>query len=468
MAYPVGLVAEGFRLYLVEVAEHVVLKYLRVELGHAVGGMAADYGKVGHADLPVPEDCGLAHGLVASAAHALHFLAPSAVYLLYDHVDSGQQALHQADWPLFQGFRHYGVVGEGDGLFGYCPGIVPFHAFHVHEHPHELRHAEGGVGVVDVYGHALRQLVQRIAVGLLVVAYYGGYACRHEEVLLHQAQASAGSHGVVRIEYAVDGFYLGALFKGFAVFAAVEGVHVKGVFRKGGAPELEALHLFAAGAYYVDVVRDGPYRRVVPVRKVQVAVLYAPVHYASEVHLHAVRGNRLLPGVAVCEPRVGFRYLPAVLYPLAEEPEAVAYSHACAGNAEGRHGIQEARGKSAQTAVAQTRFRIQRQKLVELYAKLPQAVLDAVFYPCGEQVVLQQFSDEELHGEVVDALVFHGVVGLLGGLAGQVRFLVYEVYQRLVLVPGGAFRAGLGVGAVQYLFICFLEYFFIFELLEGH
>ena len=83
---------------------------------HAVHGVGADNGQVSHADRAVPENGGLAHGIVIGHAVLFHGLAVAAVDLLDDHIHTRQQIFKQIDRPFLHGFRQHRVIGKGEGL----------------------------------------------------------------------------------------------------------------------------------------------------------------------------------------------------------------------------------------------------------------------------------------------------------------------------------------------------------------
>ena len=64
------------------------------------------------------------------------------------------QHLHR---PGFQGLVHQGVVGVAEDALGLGPGEGPLEMMLIHQQSHQFGHANGGVGVVELDRHLLRQ-----------------------------------------------------------------------------------------------------------------------------------------------------------------------------------------------------------------------------------------------------------------------------------------------------------------------
>ena len=129
-----------------------------MQLCHTVDGMAPDGGQVGHAHPPPAGlvDQGQAGhpGLVAEEAHP-NLVQESLIDLVDDLHVAREQALEQGHGPGLQGLREQGVVGEGEGPAGDVPGLVPGHGMVIHEHAHQFRDGDGGMGVVELDGELL-------------------------------------------------------------------------------------------------------------------------------------------------------------------------------------------------------------------------------------------------------------------------------------------------------------------------
>ena len=89
------------------------------------------------------------------------------------------------------------MVGVAHDLRHDVPGVVPLELLLVDEDAHELGAAHGGVGIVGMDGHKLRQQVPVLAVLLLKGVEQAVDAGRYKQVLLLQAQQATVLAGVV-------------------------------------------------------------------------------------------------------------------------------------------------------------------------------------------------------------------------------------------------------------------------------
>ena len=122
--------------------------------GHAVDGVPVVDVDVGHVDqAPLVQD---GHGGVAA-----DLLGP-AVQLPDDGLQLGRHPLNEVEGPLLQGLRQDGVVGVGAGTAHLVDGLVHAQAL-PGEETDQLRDHHGGVGIVDLDGHVVRQLSGAIA-----------------------------------------------------------------------------------------------------------------------------------------------------------------------------------------------------------------------------------------------------------------------------------------------------------------
>ena len=183
----VGLVVELLGRQGIEVLEHDVLDDVGVDLCYAVDAMAADHRQVGHANLAVPQDGGLAQTLLPALLRGVERLVPTTADLVDDLVHTGEELGERADGPLLQGLGQDGVVGVAHDLRHDVPGVIPLEFLLVDEDAHELGAAHSGVGIVGVDGHKLRQQLPVRAVLLLKGVEQAVDAGRYKQVLLLQA-----------------------------------------------------------------------------------------------------------------------------------------------------------------------------------------------------------------------------------------------------------------------------------------
>ena len=408
----VGLVVELLGREGIEVLEHDVLDDIGVNLGHAVDAVTADHGQVGHANLAVPQNGGLAQALLPALLRGVERLVPTTADLVDDLVHAGEELGERADGPLLQSFGQDGVVGVAHDLRHDVPGVVPLELLFVDEDTHELGAAHGGVRVVGVDGHKLRQQLPVLAVLLLKGVEQAVNAGRNKQVLLLQAQQTAVLAGVVGVEDGADGLGLGALGVGQGIVAAVESLKVKVLLDRLGGPDAQLVDGLAGIANDGDIVGDS--QDVLRVHRAveRAAVLLKALNAATELDGHGLVLTTNLPGIAVGEPLVGCLHLAAVNDLLLKQAVAVAHAVAVSGNALGCHGIQETCGQTAQATIAQSRIGLLVLDDRQVEAHVVERLGDDVAHAKVEQVVVEQAADQKLDREVVHALL------ALGGGAG--------------------------------------------------
>ena len=410
-----------------------------MDLGHAVDAVAADHRQVGHANLAVPQDGGLAQTLLPALLRGVERLVPTTADLVDDLVHAGEELGERADGPLLQSLGQDGVVGVAHDLRHDVPGVIPLELLLVDEDTHELGAAHGGVGIVGVDGHKLRQQLPVRAVLLLKGVEQAVDTGRDKQVLLLQAQQTAVLAGVVGVEDGADGLGLGALGIGQGIVATVEGLQIKVLLDRLGSPDAQLVDGLAGIAHDGDVIGDG--QDVLRVHRAveRAAVLLKALNMATKLDGHGLVLTADLPGIAVGEPLVGGLDLAAVDDLLLKQAVAVAHAVAVAGNALGCHGIQEARCQTAQATVAQSRIGLLVLDDGQVKAHVVERLGDHVANAKVEQVVVEQAADQKLDREVVHALfALGGGAGVTLGGNGA-RLLGHELGQgvKAVEVAGG-------------------------------
>ena len=200
MRNTVGLVGETGREARVELMECRVLQDLRVDFGYAVNAVAAQDGQVGHVDLSIPEDGNIAgHVFVARVAFADLF-EPAPVDFIDDEVNARQELFEHGNRPFFHGFRQDRMVRIGYGTDRYLPRVFPVHTFFVHEDPHQFGDDQGRMGIVNVQGNVMIEIIHAFFDFLLIVADDRLQACGNHEVFLHEPQFAPFFCAVLRIE----------------------------------------------------------------------------------------------------------------------------------------------------------------------------------------------------------------------------------------------------------------------------
>jgi hypothetical protein len=140
-------------------------------------------------------------------------------------------------------------------------------------------------------------------------------------------------------------------------------------------------------------------------------------HAAVKLDLVEHLGPREFPGVAVAQPVVRVFDLLAVLDALVEHAVLVADAVAVAGDAHGRHRIEEAGGQPAEAAVAQRRVGLDFGDGFRLdadFAQCRERIAEFLVGADVEHAVGHGAAHEEFHGKVIDALAVLDVIAAHG------------------------------------------------------
>ena len=79
------------------------------------------------------------------------------------------------------------MVGVGYHLSNHGPGSLPVIGIGIHQNTHKLRHAQCGMGIVDMDSHLIGKVIKR-SVGVQMLGDDALQGCGHQEVLLAQSQ----------------------------------------------------------------------------------------------------------------------------------------------------------------------------------------------------------------------------------------------------------------------------------------
>ena len=394
----VGLIVELFRVQLVKAVQLGFFQNLGVQRCHAVGGVGEVDVHVGHVHPVVLVDDGKALVLGAGAGQCVQLF------------DNGHQLGHHGiqigAGPLFQCFGQNGVVGVGAGLCDDLYGFLKFDALFAQQ-PDQLRDDHAGVGVVDLDGGVVCQI--------MVIAAPGGTLSQNElgtgrdhQVLLVHPQAAACLIGIVRVEEEGQVLVDGSFIEGNAVVddALIDGVKVKQVQGVGAALVAGNGQLVQPGSVF----------------------LARQLHRVGDVGLFC-------PAVGG-EPRVGLFVLHAVLKGLVEQAEVIPQAHAVAGQVQRCQRVEEAGSQTAQTAVAQRRFRLHLFDIGKALADGSQCIAGFIVQSQIDEVVGQQLADEKFGADIVQLAAgdrLHTVGALLPDEFQQreIQLLIRAVCQRL-------------------------------------
>ena len=198
-----------------------MLDDLAVQLGHAVDRMAGRHAEVGHLDEAVADDGHAAH-LFPVSTGGLHHLGAEAVVDFPDNlINPGQPLAEEILRPAFQCLGHHRVIGVRHRTANQPPGILPGITAFIQQNTHKFGDRQGGVGIVDMNGGAVRQVIQGAELGQMPphdVLDRGG----NQEILLGQPQGFSLPVVVGGIQHLGDHLRHGLLLHGPHIFPLIE------------------------------------------------------------------------------------------------------------------------------------------------------------------------------------------------------------------------------------------------------
>jgi hypothetical protein len=350
------------------------------------------------------------------------------------------------------------MVRVAEGRLRDGPRLVPGKGLDIDEQPHQLRHAERGVRVVELDRDLLREALEdpeaarRVeqVVALLVAADDVLQRGRDEEVLLSQAELLAREHAVAGIEDPADVLGSGARLDGRDVVALVEFPEIE--FLDGpSSPEAERVDGRRGVARHRRVVGRGEHVPGVHPFLHEATVLVHPgADVAEELDPEPVARAGDLPGIPVAEPAVRHLYLRSVDDALMEDAVVVAEAVAVGGIAERGQRVQEARGQPSEAPVAETGVPLGLAQILEAVAEIVQGLAALVEQSHVDQAVPERAPHQIFQREVVHALGVEPVVRLLGGDPALHHPVTHRERQRHVGLPLAVHVGGqLGEGELE-------------------
>ena len=269
------------------------------------------------------------------------------------------------------------MIGVSAGLGNDLHGFVKINAFFTQQ-TDQLRDDHTGVRVVDLDGGIIGQVVVVAAPGGALGQNKLGTG-RDHQILLVDPQPAACLVGIVRVEEQGQVLVDGSFVEGDAVVddALVDGVEVEQVQGIGAALVTGDGQLVQAGGVFL----AGQLYRIGDIG------LFGP----------AVGG----------EPRVGLFVLHAVLKRLSEQAEVIPQAHAVAGQVQRCQRVEEAGSQTAQTAVAQRRFRLHLFDIGKALADGSQCIAGFIVQSQIDEVVGQQLADEKFGADIIELTAGH-------------------------------------------------------------
>ena len=229
------------------------------------------------------------------------------------------------------------VVGVGEHLAADVESGVPLIAALVQQDAHHLGDGNGRVGVVQLDGNLVSQIVQR-AVLVQVVLQDVGDGRSREEILLAQTQDLALGVVVVGVEDLGDQLCGGRMADGGVVVAGVEAAHIKAGGL--GLPQTQLGNAVGAVTGHIHIVGYGDDRVVVLVLYMVEAALPRLDGLTVKADLLRLIGVALDPDLTAGQPVVGSLLLPAVHDLLLEDAVLIQDGVAGAGDAVGGHAVR--------------------------------------------------------------------------------------------------------------------------------
>ena len=231
---------------------------------------------------------------------------------------------------------------------------------------------------------------------------------RDEEILLADAQGLALDVVVRRVEHLCDDLGHRALLQTLDIAAGGKEVHVQ-VVRAVRLPEAERVDAPVAIRCDEHVARHGQHALIAAQLAVVVAV-GVPVRLdaAAEAHLDRVLMARHEPARRGRAPVVRDLGLAAVDDALPEDAQLVAQRVARGGDALGGKAVHVARGKAAETAVAEACVRLGLKNIGSAAAEILERAGERVADAEVEGVLHQRAPHEKLHRQVVHLALGRG------------------------------------------------------------
>ena len=382
-----------------------------MQLGHPVDLVADHYRQPGHphtAAVRLVDNRGAAEEVGIVRILLLQGLEEIVVNL-EDNLQMARQNFTQhIHRPGLERFAHQGVVGIGEDLTGHLERLVPAELMFVDKQTHQLRYRQHRVGVIQVNGNLVRQVVIGLMQHVMAtqdILHRG----RHEEILLAQAQLAAGVGRVVRIEHAGDVFGVVFILYRGEVVALVEFTEVN--FAAGlRAPQTQRVGGVGVKAgddlvvgFRNDLLRLNP-----------AGFLSFLLNAAAEAHFIAGVVALKLPRVTVLQPVVRRLFLSAIDNILFKHPVVVADAVTASRQTQRRQGVKEASRQAAQTAVAKPGVILFIDQLFEIEPHLRQRAAHIVINAQRQQRIREGAADQKLHRQIVHLAHFLGELRAVG------------------------------------------------------
>ncbi len=227
---------------------------------------------------------------------------------------------------------------------------------------------------------------------------------RGEKELLPQTQFLARRVGICRIEHAGDGTRLGAFLQRPDVIARVEPVEKDRVDWLR-APEPQRVDPRPAPAHHGRIESHGVevFGGMPHLPHAAIGLLYR-LDIAAEADFIGAFAAFEFPRIAVSEPVLRQFDLPSIAHFLAEQPVDIANAIAEGRYIHRRHGFQETRRQTPQTAITQRGVGLTLDKIVDIDVERGERFAHRFHHPDIGHGIAHQPTDQEFEAEVIDAL----------------------------------------------------------------
>ena len=132
-----------------------------MQLRHAVYLVARRQTEIRHPHLSAGDGRHVVDLCPVARIRQLQLVARPPVDLAHNAVYPRQLLAEQIDLPVLERLGHNRMVRVGKALARDVPGLVPAHFILVDEQPHQLRHTERRVRVVNMHSHFISKICER-------------------------------------------------------------------------------------------------------------------------------------------------------------------------------------------------------------------------------------------------------------------------------------------------------------------
>ena len=325
----VGHVAESLGIHGVEVLEDRLGQNLGVKLGYTVGGMRANYAQICHTNLTVADDAHLGNAIPVSGERLPCVTTEALVDLLDDHMDSGQLQAEEILVPRLKRLGHDGMVGVRADLNHGVPRSVPIKEILVDQDSHQLGNTKGGMGIVDVDRHLIRQIVQR-AVYCHMVADNALTGSGNHKILLRQTEQLSFDVIIRRIQHLGDQLRVGAFLHGAGILSLRKQTHIE-IVNISGFPQPKLCDRLTVRTRDHHVVGYCFDLLAVLIKDLQMSVLPVLLHVTAHLYVINAVGSGNQPDLSAGQPDIGKLYLHTVYDHLLEQTVLIADGKARGG-----------------------------------------------------------------------------------------------------------------------------------------